>query len=166
MSQYSAMPPAPSYGGPPARGPAPSTVVNAVRIMVALAALAAVGIVVLFAQKDELRDAIRNNNNSYTTKQIDDAVTIGVSVAAVIFAILIVLYVLLALQVRKGKNWARIVTWVFSGLFALSALSNLTGTEATLTKVISGIDLVLYIVLIVLLAMRPSNDYFRKPGMY
>ena len=77
--------------------------------------------------------------------------------------ILIVLYVLLALQVRKGKNWARIVTWVLAGLGALGGVTNLAQPQAALTKVIAGIELVLYVVLIVLLALKPSNDYFRKP---
>jgi predicted membrane channel-forming protein YqfA (hemolysin III family) len=163
---YQPMPPAPQGGPPPgAPGPrtAPSTVQNAVRLMFAIAALGIIGIIIVFTDKSALRKAIRDANSSYSTSQLNDAVNTAVAVAAVIAVILVVLYILLALQVRKGKNWARIVTWVLAGLGALGAISNLAQPQAALTKVIAVIELVLYVLLIVFLAMRPSNDYFRKP---
>jgi hypothetical protein len=164
------MPPAPQGGGPPpgAKDPrtAPSTVQNAVRLMFLIAALGIIGVIVVFADKSALRKAIEDANTSYSTSQIDDAVNTAIAVGAVVAIILIVLYILLALQVRKGKNWARIVTWVLAGLGALGSLSNLAQPQAALTKVIAGIELVLYVVLIVLLAMKPSNDFFRKPTYY
>jgi cytochrome c-type biogenesis protein CcmE len=52
---------------------------------------------------------------------------------------------------------------VLAGLGALGGVTNLAQPQAALTKVIAGIELVLYVVLIVLLALKPSNDYFRKP---
>jgi hypothetical protein len=164
---YQPMPPAPQGGGPPpaARDPrnAPSTVQNAVRLMFLLAALGLIGLIIVFADKSALRKAVEDANPNFDTSQVDNAVNTGVTVGAVIGVVLIVLYVLLALQVRKGKNWARIVTWVLAGLGVLGGITNLAQPQAALTKVIAGIELVLYVVLIVLLAMRPSNDYFRKP---
>ena len=164
------MPPAPQGGGPRpgAKDPstAPSTVQNAVRLMFVLAALGIVGVIIVFADKSSLRKAIEDANSSYTTSQIDDAVNTAIAVGAVIAVVLIVLYILLALQVRKGKNWARVVTWVLAGLGVLGSISNLAQPQAALTKVIAGIELVLYVVLIVLLAMKPSNGYFRKPMYY
>jgi hypothetical protein len=164
---YQPMPPAPQGGPPPpaARDPrnAPSTVQNAVRLMFVLAALGVIGLIVVFADKSALRKAIADANPSYDTSKLDSTVNAGIAIGAVIGIILIVLYVLLALQVRKGKNWARIVTWVLAGLGALGGVTNLAQPQAALTKVIAGIELVLYVVLIVLLALKPSNDYFRKP---
>src|SRR5690349_9647456 len=116
---YQPMPPAPQGGPPPVpRDPraAPSTVRNAVRVMFVLAALGLIGLIIVFANKDALRTAIRDANPGYDTTQLDNAVNVGVTIGAVIGVVLIVLYVLLALQVRKGKNWARIVTWVLAGL--------------------------------------------------
>lgn len=160
------MPPAPQGGPPPTtRDPrtAPSTVQNAVRLMFVLAALGLIGLIIVFANKDALRTAIRDANPGYDTTQLDNAVNAGVTIGAVIGIVLIVLYVLLALQVRKGKNWARIVTWVLAGLGVLGGITNLAQPQAALTKVIAGVELVLYIALIVLLAMSQSNEYFRKP---
>ncbi len=163
---YQPMPPAPQGGPPPtARDPrnAPPTVRNAVRLMFFLAALGVIGLIIVFADKDALRTAVAKANPSDDTTQIDNAVNTAVTVGAVIGIVLIVLYVLLALQVRKGKNWARIVTWVLAGLGVLGGLTNLAQPQAALTKVVAGVELVLYIALIVLLALRPSNEYFRKP---
>jgi hypothetical protein len=162
---YTPMPAAPQGGVPTTNDPrsAPSSVQNAVRLMFLLAALGLIGIIVVFADKNALRTAIENANSGYSTKQVDDALNTAVAIAAVIGIILIVLYVLLALQVRKGKNWARIVTWVLAGLGVLGSVGNLAQPQAAITKVIAGVELVLYVVLIVLLAMKPSNEYFRKP---
>lgn len=161
------MPPSPQGGVPVTTGKdprsAPSTVQNAVRLMFALVALSVISLIVVFADKNSLRNAIEDHNPSFDSSKVDSAVNTAVAVGAVIGIILIVLYVLLALQVRKGKNWARIVTWVLSGLGALGSVSNLAQPEATLTKIVAVIELVIDIVLIVLLALRPSNDYFRKP---
>jgi hypothetical protein len=163
---YQPMPPAPQGGPPPAgRDPrsAPSTVRNAVRLMFVLAALGLIALIIVFANKNELRKAIADANPGYDTTQLDNAVNVGITIGAVIGIVLIVLYVLLALQVRKGKNWARIVTWVLAGLGVLGSVTNLAQPQAALTKVVAGVELVLYVVLIVLLAMAPSNEYFRRP---
>jgi hypothetical protein len=136
---------------------------NAVRLMFVLAALGLIALIIVFANKNELRKAIADANPGYDTTQLDNAVNVGITIGAVIGIVLIVLYVLLALQVRKGKNWARIVTWVLAGLGVLGSVTNLAQPQAALTKVVAGVELVLYVVLIVLLAMAPSNEYFRRP---
>lgn len=160
------MPPAPQGGAPVAKDPrsAPSTVQNAVRLMFALVVLSLISLIVVFADKSALRDAIEKHNPGFDSSQVDTALNTAVAVGAVIGIVLMVLYVLLALQVRKGKNWARIVTWVLSGLGVLGSISNLAQPEAALTKVIAVIELVVDVAVIVLLAMRPSNEYFRKPA--
>lgn len=165
---YNPMPPAPQGGRPVAKDPrnAPSTVQNAVRLMFALAVLSLIALVVVFADKSALRTAIEKADPSYDTSKVDSAVNTAIAVGAIIGVVLVVLYVLLALQVRKGKNWARIVTWVLSGLGALGAISNLAQPQPALAKVIAAIELVVYIALIVLLAMKPSSAWFRKPTYY
>ena len=126
---YQPMPPAPqaAAASPPPADPrnAPSTVQNAVRLMFGLAALGVIGLIIVFADKSALRTAIENANPGDDKTQIDSAVNTGIAVGAVIGIVLIVLYVLLALQVRKGKNWARIVTWVLAGLGVLGGVTNL-----------------------------------------
>ena len=79
-----------------------------------------------------------------------------------------VLYVLLAIQVRKGKNWARIVTFVLAGLGVLGGLLSLLGDGTGLEKGVGVIVLLVDIAIIVLLALKPSSEYFasRKAPRY
>lgn len=159
---YQPMPAAPPPGYQPPKGPPPGSVVNAVRLMFVIAALGVIGLLVFIATKDELRTAIRDNDSGLSSHEVNVAVNAAVAIAVTVGLILIVLYVLLALQVRKGKNWARITTWVFSGLGLLGALSNLARPGASLTKVVAGVELIAYVALIVLLSVGASSTYFRK----
>lgn len=158
---YAPMPSEPGGPATPA-GPPPPTVQNAVRLMFLRAALGVISLIVLFATKNSLKDAIRKANPGYDTSKLDTAVNAGIVVAVVIGIIFIVLYVLLALQVRKGKNWARIVTWVLAGLGVLSGLSSLAQTGTGLNKILGIIGLLIDIAIIVFLALGPSNPYFRR----
>ena len=161
---YQPMPPAPPPGYQPQqpKGPAPSTVVNAVRLMFASVVLGVIGLIVLFTTKDQLRKAIRDSDTDADPKQINDAVNIGLAIGAVIAIVLIVLYVLLALQVRKGKQWARVVTWILAGIGVLGAVSNLARPDTGLGRIVGVVQLVIYVGIIVLLVLKPSTDYFRK----
>lgn len=159
--QYGAMPPPPAGYQQP-KGPAPANVVLAVRLMLLGAAISALSLIVVFTAKDQFRDAIRKSNIDATTSHIDDLANTAIAIAAVVAAVILVLYVLLALQVRKGKNWARIVTWVFAGLGVLSALSALAQDQPTLDKVIGLVQGVLDVAIIVLLAQSRGQAYFRK----
>ncbi len=160
--QYSPMPGEPSRA-PVVLGPAPPPVTNAVRLMFVQAALSVLGFVVLLATKDTLRKEIFKKNTDYSTQKLDDVVNAAITIGIVIGIIFTILYVLLALQVGKGKNWARIVTWVLAGLGVLSGLLSLGQPEPALSRVLSIIGLLIDIAIIVLLAMKPSNEYFRRP---
>lgn len=155
---YSSMPSAPEpVPGIPSQ--APGTVRNAVILMYARAALGLISIFVLLATKSPLKTAIHKDNPNYDASKLDNIVNAAVISGLVVGIIFLVLYVLLAVQVAKGKNWARIVTWVISGLGVLSifgVISNSTG----LTKVVDIVSGLLAIAIIVLLAMGPSNQYF------
>jgi hypothetical protein len=160
------MPPAPQGGVPVTKDPrsAPSTVQNAVRLMFGLVALSIISLIVVFADKNSLRDAIEDRNPSFDTSQVDSAVNTAVAVGAVIGIILMVLYVLLALQVRKGKNWARIVTWILAGLGVLSGLASLAQTQTAFQRITTLVGAAIDLAIIILLAR--ANDYFRKPQYY
>jgi len=86
------------------------------------------GLVVLFATKSSMKTQILKANPTADAAKLDTLLSAAVVVAAVVGLIFIVLYVRLALQVRKGKNWARIVTWVLAAFGVLSALGSLVQT--------------------------------------
>ncbi|PZS22715.1 MAG: hypothetical protein DLM54_02520 [Acidimicrobiales bacterium] len=158
---YTPMPGEPPRTPLPSHGPAPGSVATAVRLMLIRAALGVVSIIVVLATKDTLKAVIRAHNHTVGAANLDGLVNTAVTVGLVIGIIFIVLYVVLALQVRQAKNWARITTWVIAGLGVLSALGSLAQPEPAISRLVALISGILDIAIIVLLAQRPSNRYFR-----
>jgi hypothetical protein len=161
---YEPMPPAPgpSYQAAQPKGAPPPPVILAFRLMLARVALAVIGLIFAFTFEDQVRSQLRDKFPDYTSSHIDDLVHTAILFAAIIAVVFAVLYLLLALQVRKGKNWARIVTWVFAGLGVLGALLSLAQNESAANKTLGIVQGVIDAVIIILLARGPSNDYFRK----
>lgn len=155
------MPPEPARD-PALQAPPPPPVANAVRLMLVRAVLTLLSLLTLFLTKDSLRDAIAKKNSGYDAAKLDTVVNAAIAVGVVLGIIFTVLYVLLALQVRKGKSWARIVTWVIAGLSVLSGLSSFAQPAPGLSRLLQVVVLLLDVAIIVLLAARPSNEYFRR----
>jgi hypothetical protein len=153
----------PGFGTPPGGRPtmsAPMEVVRASQLMFLRVAVGIISAIVAFASSDAIKDSIRNNDPTLSEDQVNSAYNVGVGVAVVFGLIFAVLYVLLAIQVRKGKNWARIVTWVLAGLGVLSGLLSLFGNGTGLEKAVDVLLLLIDIGIIVLLSRKPSNEYF------
>jgi hypothetical protein len=160
---YGAMPPA-EYGQPAPVGPAPSTVVNAVRLMFVAAVIGLVSLIVALSTKSTLRTDIAKKNPDFDSAKLNTAVNVAITAGVVFGIVFIVLFILLALQVRKGKNWARIVTWVITGLGIVSALASLGQTIAPASRVVGVISGLLDIAIVVLLLQKPSNAFFKSRG--
>jgi hypothetical protein len=133
-------------------------VVNAVRLMVLRAAIGLVSIVVLFVTRDELKKRILERTPTASDSSINTALAVG----AVVGIVILVFYLVLARLVRKGVNWARIVTWVIAGLGILGAVTTFTQPEPPLSRVLGIVVGIIDIAIVVLLAQRPSNEYFRR----
>jgi hypothetical protein len=160
-SGYAPMPGEPARG-PAAVDPAPSSVVNAVRLMFVNVAIGVVGVFVSFATRDSLRKEVLKQHRDYSAKKLDDVVNASIAAGVVIAIIFVVLYALLALQVGKGKNWARIVTWVLAGLGVLGSLTSFAQPEPAFSRVVTLVGGLVDLAIIVLLAQRASKHYFRK----
>jgi hypothetical protein len=158
-------PPPPGYSNYPGqamqKGEPPRPVALAVRLMLINAVIGVLAVIFVLTLRGQIRDSLRDKYPSYTSSHIDSLVTTAVTIAAVVGLVFLLLYVLLALQVRKGRNWARIVTWVLAGLGVASALSTLAQNEPTLNKVLALVQGALDVAIIVLLARRESQPYFR-----
>jgi hypothetical protein len=144
------------------RGPKPRQVVLAVRLMLVNAALGAVGIVFQILTKDTLRDMLRAEHPGKSAHQIDNLLNASISAGIDLGAVFLGVYVMLALRVGRAKNWARITTWVFAGIGVLSGVTTIGSTYPPMVKAFSVTGAVIDIVITVLLAQKPSNDYFRK----
>jgi hypothetical protein len=137
----------------------PPSVVLAVRLLYLNVAVGLIGLIVLFATRDDLKKRILKDTPDATDSTVNAALAIG-AVVAIVF---LVLYALLAWQVGRGKSWARITTWVLAGLGVVSGLAGMAQPEPTASRVLGVVGLVIDVVVIVLLARPDSNRYF-KPG--
>jgi hypothetical protein len=170
-------PPPPAYGAPmppmapigsefaaPGApvGPAPKPVATAAMLLLVSAALGVIGVVVLWASKSSLRDAIAKKNPSFDADKLNTAVNAAAIAASVFAVIFVVLFVWLSRQLTKGKNWARIVTWILAGLGVISALTSLANPNAALTRAFDLLGGVIDLSILVLLLQKPSNDFFRR----
>ena len=157
---YPAMPPEPARG-PVVQGAPPAPVATAVKLMYARAAVSLISVLALFTGRDALRAQLSDADASIPPAALDTAVSVAIAVSAVFAVVFAALYVLLALQVRKGKSWARTATLVLAGLSALLGVVSLLSPGPGLARVLGLVALALDIAIIVLLVGKASSAYFR-----
>ena len=173
QSGYQPAPPPPSgdYGNAPQysggyaepaapAGPPPAEVIRATLLMFVQAALGLIGLIFSFADADGFKDRIREGNTSLTADQVDSAYTISLVFAVIIGLIFAAAYVLLAIQVRKGKNWARIVTLVIAGISILFGLLGLAASAPALSRILGIVGLLINIAIFVFLLLPKAREYF------
>jgi hypothetical protein len=74
----------------------------------------------------------------------------------------IAVYALFVWFAWGGRNWARIVLWVFAGLGIMGGVAGLAvGGPLPFLRALGGFQLLLVIAAVVLLALKPSNDWYR-----
>jgi hypothetical protein len=119
-------------GGRPAR-PGTVSFAGILLYVLALISFVSVGLALYqstFMTKEKL--AVIYHNGGYPQDQADAAATfapIGSYVAAGFSLLVAILYILLAVFVNRGKQWARVTTWVVAGLFG--ACCNLLGVAGS-----------------------------------
>jgi hypothetical protein len=158
----------PSYSGggnyaPAAKPPVPGPV-NGAFIIYLLNVIAAIVGIFLSASSSIWDDATRDANSNGATLSVG-ALKGTVIAIGVVFALLFLFF---ALMMRGGRNWARIVLTVLSGLSIISgftARTTVTVNDHTYTSssstAVSWIGVVLSIIAIVLMYLAASNAYFR-----
>lgn len=184
--------PGPGYLGPAPRS-RPTIVTVAAYLLYAVAVLQVINAIAAFATYSTLRDAIQN---AYAGTELEgsEGLVAGVAVAGGVVNLLLGLgFVALGYFDSKGKNPARIVTWVVGGIslccLGLGLGSNaLVGTVNTdtsgttsdevqrrvndalpgwyngVTTTLSVLGLLVILAVVILLALPASNEYFRKPA--
>ncbi|RBY76651.1 hypothetical protein DQ239_14080 [Blastococcus sp. TF02-09] len=166
----------PGYGNPyeppppPGSADQPFTVRAGIGAFVATVVLGLVGSVVMFFNYDTVLDeAIAQAGAGLTGEDREtaqDIAEIVVQFSLVVSAIFTAVYLLFLWFAWRGRNWARIVLWVLGGLSVLSGFAGM-GSGGTGVGYIDGLNvfsLLLTIAGIVLLALKPSNDWYRYMG--
>jgi hypothetical protein len=166
--QPPAYPPAPTppqvpYGSArPAPTPSPS-ILTAVKLMYAGAALSAISFLTSLLTQESVRDQIAEANPDYTEEQLDTTVAFGVAFAVVIGLIAILLWVWMAEANRRGKSWARVVATVLGALnIVFTVVGLLLGQSSGLVVVFSLVSAALAAVILYLLYRPDSNVYYEE----
>ena len=113
--------PYPSTGKPvePERPPAPPSVLNAVKLMYAGAAVSTVSLVISLVDISGTKAAIRKAKPNLTIAQVNQLNTFIITLAVVSGVIGVGLWLWMAKANGQGRNWARILSSV---LFLLATL--------------------------------------------
>jgi hypothetical protein len=90
---------------------------------------------------------------------------IGARVGSVAAFVFIAAYGLFIWFAWSGRNWARIVLWVFGGLGIASGMVGLAvGSPLPFLSALGAFQLLFLVAGVVLLAMKPSNEWYRFRG--
>ena len=134
----------------------PPSVSLAQKLMYALAALSVIGTLLSLLDTDAIREMAPAGTDP------DTFATATITTSVVITVISVVIWVLLARFVGRGKGWARIVATVLAALGILLSLLTLGGTA--ITTVVGIIGLLVYVALIVVLWRKDASAYFKSAG--
>ncbi|MFC7341594.1 hypothetical protein [Saccharopolyspora griseoalba] len=110
------------------------------------------------------------------TRTVNSVMLAVFAVVTVFYMILTGLWIAFGFKLRAGRNWARVTLTVFAGLWAMTSLSGLAsgglagalgpdahlpGSYYALSYAQSGLGLAGAVAFVVLVFVRPSNDYFQ-----
>jgi hypothetical protein len=165
----------------PARPPLPDTVRYAFYLMLAGAALSAIGLLAGLAQSGQIRDGLaesmRETDPAVTQETIDAAVAVTMGGVVFLGLVGIGLWIWMAFANKAGKNWARITSTVFFGIAAFftvlglllsasGAGASMGSSETGLGTAINILSLLVGLATVVLLWNGRSTPYFKPAAGY
>ena len=158
--------PYPSTGKPvePDRPPAPQSVLNAVKLMYAGAAVSAfsliVSLIIPLADVAGTKASLKRAHPSLTASQVDQAFNIGIAVAFVSGVIGTALWLWMARENGQGQSWARILSTVLFGVSRLSLFATLNA-PSVLGVVFAALIWIIGAGAVFLLWRRESTEFFK-----
>ncbi len=161
--------PSPFDGPPPAPVDRPATLTNAVRLMLAGAAVTAIGLlynmVTFDSQMTEVTAKLKNMPNM-TPEIISMSHSFALATAVFSAVVGILLWLWMAWKNHQGRKWARIVGTVLAGFSLLSVPVSWAQSAANGLQ-IGAMQLILPLIILaigigaaVLIWLRPSSEYY------
>ena len=146
----------------------PQSVTNAVLLMRIGAALGALYVLITLAMlgslKDDIRDELNRQGETYTQSDIDAAYTVVIVSVVVLGVLGVILWLWMAAMNKKGKNWARITATVFAGINILFSLLSLVGSGTSNPSVIGVLytiaNLIIAVVALYFMYRKESSAYY------
>ena len=146
------------------RPPAPPSVVNAVKLMYAGAAVSTVSLIISLADISGTKTAIRKARPNLTATQVSQLNTFIISLAIVSGLIGIGLWLWMARANNQGKNWARIMSTVLFGLATLDLVGVFSQPKTLLGLIFPVLTWLVGLGAIWLLWRPDSTAFFRPQG--
>lgn len=134
-------------------------------IAAAVVSVISIPVTISWMNSDGFRDMLAETSTVAISASEMDAIIAISATTTVFFAVIsLAVALLVALFIRKGHNWARIVATVFAalGLLGLTNLAMAGGLMVLLTV----LSVLLPIVAVVMLWMKPSTEYFNGAKAY
>ncbi len=152
--------PTAGQGPPPQRPEPPRSVLNAVKLMYAGAAISAISFIVGLTTVGSLKSAIRTADPSLTPSQVNAGVTFALVIVGFFGLLGIGLWLWMAWANRGGRKWARIVATVFFGLDTLGLVSAIARPHTVISLVLTLLIWLVGLGAIILLWNSESSAYF------
>jgi hypothetical protein len=158
--------PYPSTGKPvePERPAAPPSVLNAVKLMYAGAAVSTVSLVISLVDISGTKAAIRKARPTLTAAQVNQLNTFIITLAIVSGVIGVALWLWMAKANGQGRNWARILSSVLFGLATLDMFGVLSQPKTLLGLVFPVLTWLIGLGAVILLWRRDSSEFFKPRG--
>ena len=145
----------------PDKPPAPQSVLNAVKLMYAGAAVSAVSLIISLATIGGTKDAIKKAKPSLTAAQVNQLNTFIIALAVVSGVIGVALWLWMAQKNGQGRSWARILSTVLFGLASLDMFGVLSQPKTVLGLVFPALTWLIGLVAVILLWRRESSEFFK-----
>ena len=147
------------------RPPAPPSVVNAVKLMYAGAAISTVSLVVTLADLGAVKSAVKKAKPTWTAAQVNSYDRFLISLAVVSGLIGIGLWLWMAWANRQGRNWARIVSSVLFSLATLDLIGVFSQPKTAIGLVFPLLTWLVGLGAIILLWRKDNADFYQA-GRY
>jgi hypothetical protein len=156
--------PYPSTGKPvePERPAPPPSVLNAVKLMYAGAAVSTVSLVISLVNISGTKAAIRKARPSLTAAQVNQLNTFIIALAVISGVLGVALWLWMSRANGQGRNWARIVSTVLFGLATLDLFGVLSQPKTVLGLVFPVLTWLIGAGAVFFL-WRPESSAFFKP---
>lgn len=143
------------------RGPASKSVINAVRLMYAGAAMNAISLIVALTSIGTLRSTVESNNPGFSSAQVNTNVHQLVATTIIGNLIGMGLWIWMAFMNKAGKNWARITGTVFFCLDTLGLVIGFARAEVIGSRILTVIIWLIGLGAVILLWRKESTAFFK-----
>ena len=145
----------------PDKPPAPQSVLNAVKLMYAGAAVSAVSLIISLVTIGGTKDAIKKAKPSLTAAQVNQLNTFIIALAVVSGVVGVALWLLMARKNGQGKNWARVLSTVLFALATLDLFGVVSQPKTVFGLVFPLLTWLIGLGAIVFLWRRESTEFFK-----